>query len=286
MKQKNIEIPYNGEKFFIDVADGNMINLNKLHELSGAIQGKEPKEWSKLPSTKKLMKSIFGGKSPELKTKRGPGGGTWAHWQIALSYAQYLSPELHLAINQVFKERLEEIADPELGINRSHDRAKKKWEEQGHDDQWIADRTQHIGNRKFFVDTLLDHDVKPNHEIGVCTNNIYKGLFNKNRDEIEQEIRAKTPNLPKKVNIRDYAKRSSIAAIGLTEALAAEEIEETNVRGVDGCAKVSFEKGMIIQGVLSSAKKKSPASLAREKSTPEESEKRINDLKNALKPKK
>ncbi|WP_084757774.1 KilA-N domain-containing protein [Spirosoma luteum] len=29
-----------------------------------------------------------------LKSKRGKGGGTWAVEQIALEYAQYLSPEL------------------------------------------------------------------------------------------------------------------------------------------------------------------------------------------------
>jgi len=28
-----------------------------------------------------------------VKTTRGKGGGTWAHWQIALAYAKYLSPE-------------------------------------------------------------------------------------------------------------------------------------------------------------------------------------------------
>lgn len=285
MKPATIEIPYNGEKFFIDIADGNMVNLNKLHELSGATQGRDPREWSRLPSTKKLIKTINVGLSPLLK-KRGIGGGTWAHWQLALSYAQYLSPELHLAVNHVFKERLEEAADPELGINRSIDRATKKWKDQGHDDQWIADRSHHVETRKFYVDTLLEHDVKPNHEIGICTNGIYKGLFNKDAAEIEEEIRARTPGLPRKINIRDHAKRSSIAAIGLSEALAAEEIEDFDVRGVDGCTKVSFEKGLAVQGVLSSAKKKSPAKLSREKSKPEDNEKRIKALKDALKLKK
>lgn len=67
MKPATIEIPYNGEKFFIDIADGNMVNLNKLHELSGATQGRDPREWSRLPSTKKLIKTINGGLSLILK---------------------------------------------------------------------------------------------------------------------------------------------------------------------------------------------------------------------------
>lgn len=76
----------------------------------------------------------------------------------------------------------------------------------------------------------MGSDVKPNHEIGICTNQIYKGVFGKDKNGIEKEIRDRTPGLPKKINIRDHAKRSSIAAIGLAEALAAEDIDAFNIR--------------------------------------------------------
>lgn len=39
-----------------------------------------------------LARTVRGGKS----------AGTYAHWQIALAYAKYLSPELHMAVNEVF----------------------------------------------------------------------------------------------------------------------------------------------------------------------------------------
>lgn len=285
MKLSRIELSYNGQSFFIDIAEGNMVNLNKLHELSGAAKGKEPKEWNKLPSTKNVIESINGGKSPVLKTKRGVGGGTWAHWQLALSYAQYLSPELHLAVNQAFKERLEETIDPELGINRSRERAIKKWEEQGHDEKWIADRERHLDTRKVYVNTLVEHDVKPGFEIGICTNKIYKGIFNKDKSELEKDIRHKHPDLPKKINIRDHAKRSSIAAIGLAEALASEEIDEFNVRGLEGCAQVSYDKGCSVQKALTDSKAKSAAKSLPEKTSQEEQLNRIQALKDALKPK-
>lgn len=44
-----------------------------------------------------LVTSIRGGKAP----------GTWAHWQIGLAYAKYLSPEFHMWCNQVVRERME-----------------------------------------------------------------------------------------------------------------------------------------------------------------------------------
>jgi len=282
MTPSRIEVPYNGQSFFIDIADGNMVNLHMIFQISGASAGKEPKEWNKLESTKNLIKSINGGKSPILKTKRGIGGGTWAHWQLALSYAQYLSPELHLAVNQVFKERLEEAIDPELGITRSRERAVKKWKDQGHDDEWIADRNKHIDTRKMYVDTLLEHDVKPNHEIGICTNKIYKGIFRKDKSELEQEIRAKNPDLPKSINIRDHARRSSIAAIGLAEALAAEEIDDFNVRGVTDCAQVSYDKGTSVRLALTDARSKAPKKPEPKKQLSEEGRKGIKGLRDAL----
>ncbi len=235
-----------------------MVSLNRIFEISGATKGKEPKEWNKLDSTKNLIESIKGGKSPILKTKRGIGGGTWVHWQLALSYAQYLSPELHLAVNQIFKERLEETIDPELGIARSRERAKASWKNQGHDDQWIAKREQHIDTRKAYTEALIGHNVKSGYEIGQCTNKIYKGIFSKDKSEIERDIRAKNPGLLKKVNIRDHAKLSSLAAIGLAEALASEEIDEFDVRGVKDCAQLSFDKGASVRLALQDAQSKSP----------------------------
>lgn len=42
-----------------------------------------------------------------IRTKKGKGGSTFAHWQIGLAYAKYLSPEFHMWCNQVVRERME-----------------------------------------------------------------------------------------------------------------------------------------------------------------------------------
>jgi hypothetical protein len=42
-----------------------------------------------------------------IAAKRGKGGGTFAHWQIGLAYAKYLSPEFHMWCNEVVRERME-----------------------------------------------------------------------------------------------------------------------------------------------------------------------------------
>lgn len=40
-----------------------------------------------------------------ISTKRGVNGVTFAHWQIAMAYAKYLSPEFHVWCSTVVRER-------------------------------------------------------------------------------------------------------------------------------------------------------------------------------------
>lgn len=39
------------------------------------------------------------------ETRAGRGGGTWAHWHIAMAYAKFLSNEFHMWANTVVRER-------------------------------------------------------------------------------------------------------------------------------------------------------------------------------------
>jgi hypothetical protein len=42
-----------------------------------------------------------------VATVRGNQGGTWAHWQLALTYARYLSPPFHLWCNTVVRTAMQ-----------------------------------------------------------------------------------------------------------------------------------------------------------------------------------
>ncbi|MCB4825329.1 KilA-N domain-containing protein [Roseicella aerolata] len=42
-----------------------------------------------------------------VATVRGHQGGTWAHWQLALTYARYLSPPFHLWCNTVVRTAMQ-----------------------------------------------------------------------------------------------------------------------------------------------------------------------------------
>ena len=71
-----------------------------------------------------------------LSKTYGRNGETFAHWQIALAYAKYLSPELHMAVNEVFmrykagdpklaEEVIDKVEDP-AALERIERRARAK----------------------------------------------------------------------------------------------------------------------------------------------------------------
>jgi OsmC subfamily peroxiredoxin len=67
-----------------------------------------------------LARSLNLAKNEVWKSKRGKHlAGTWAHWQVALAYAKYLSHEFHHFVNEAFREWAEEQANPDLKVERA-----------------------------------------------------------------------------------------------------------------------------------------------------------------------
>ena len=88
------------------------ISLNDMWVAAGCPEGKhDPRRWKDkagLEFIKFIAEKLNVPSGDIYKTTRGKFGGTWAHWQIALAYAKYLSPEFHAWANQAIKDRVEE----------------------------------------------------------------------------------------------------------------------------------------------------------------------------------
>ena len=95
-----------------------MLSLTDMWRASGSDPSKRPVEWLRSKPTQQFVlflaedlglgevgKSHFG----LIKIKKGgaDGGGTYAHWQLGMSYAKYLSPQFHAWCNTVVRERME-----------------------------------------------------------------------------------------------------------------------------------------------------------------------------------
>lgn len=89
----------------------DMISLTDLWKEAGSIESKAPKHWLGNDQTKGFLHALCKFQKVTenylLKIKRGKGGGTYAHKQIALEYAQYLDERLGILVNEVFFQRVE-----------------------------------------------------------------------------------------------------------------------------------------------------------------------------------
>lgn len=90
------------------------LSLTDMWKAAGSEKSRQPSEWLASADAKRFIETLEILK-PEnsrfdlVKTQRGgKTPGTWAHWQIALAYAKYLSPEFHMWCNQVVRAHMEE----------------------------------------------------------------------------------------------------------------------------------------------------------------------------------
>jgi hypothetical protein len=71
-------------------------------------------------------------------------------------------------------ERVEEINNPELGIERARARAIRIYKNKGMSDDWIKKRLQTIETRNLFTDELWTRGIEKSFEYALITNKTYK----------------------------------------------------------------------------------------------------------------
>lgn len=114
-KEKNLTVnvlQYQGSKVAIEEINGKqMINATQMAKPFG----KTTKDWLRTQQAKELLKTVAVRQmclTADLKTVRqgGTNQGTWFHEDVALLFAQWLSPDFYLACNAKLKELLSEEA--------------------------------------------------------------------------------------------------------------------------------------------------------------------------------
>jgi hypothetical protein len=86
-----------------------MLCLTDMWKAQGAVPAQQPANWLASAEAKSFMEALndLNPGNSGVKAKKGKNGGTYAHWQIGLAYAKYLSPEFHMWCNTVVRERME-----------------------------------------------------------------------------------------------------------------------------------------------------------------------------------
>lgn len=119
---------------------------------------------------------------------------------------------------QVGSERLEEIVNPELAINR----AKETYIIKGYEDSWIAQRLKTIDSRKELTDNWKNRGAQ-NKDYAILTDEIYKSTFDMSTTQYKE---LKGINQTKR-NLRDSMGKLELAITNLAE-VTANEIHNIN----------------------------------------------------------
>ncbi len=88
-------------------------------------------------------------------------------------------------------ERIDEIFDPSLSLQRSIDTYRAK----GYDEAWIAKRIKTLQDRKELTDTWKDGEIKEGAEYALLTNEIYKTWSGMNAKEYKEHKGLRKENL-------------------------------------------------------------------------------------------
>jgi hypothetical protein len=113
---------------------GSLLNLTNMWYATGRPSNCSPADWLNQPETQRfilhlrttlpatpaaMIADIAGLTSirhidPDFLLVRTHGRkrGTWAHWQIALNYAQFLDPAFHAWCNEVVRDKLDYAGSP------------------------------------------------------------------------------------------------------------------------------------------------------------------------------
>ncbi len=136
---------------------------------------------------------------------------------------------------QVGKERIEEIIDPELTI----DRALETYAQKGYASDWINQRLQTIRARKELTDAWQSHGVEQGKEYAILTDEVTKAWSGMNTRQYK-DLKGL-----KKENLRDNMSTLELALNMLAEATTTELTKTQNPKGLEENRIVAQTGGQI-----------------------------------------
>jgi hypothetical protein len=229
-------IDYMGRQILICFDDDKLVSLTDIWIGAGRPENSDPGQWLRSQHAKSFIASLATRLNMQIshikKTVRGKGlarglpAGSYAHWQVALEYAGWISHEFRQLIHEAFREWVEEQYDPGLKLERGIDLFHKMEK----DDEWIQSRFDGIGSRK-----ALMHEVKMrNGDIGGMGAKIYPAITDAMSVALSGHTTAERKaslGLDRKANLRNHMSRQELAETSLSELLARERIV---LKGADG----------------------------------------------------
>jgi hypothetical protein len=223
------------EKWFFSIID----------VLEVLIDNNRPRKyWSDLKTKLKEEGSQLSEDIGQLKLKSSDGkfyntdvADTEQLFRLIQSVPSKKAEPFKLWLAQVGKERLDEIEDPEIGIDRLMETYLKK----GYSKEWINQRLKSIEVRKDLTDEWQERGVKKGQEFAILTDEITKAWSGLSVKEYKQHKDLK------KENLRDNMTNLELVLNMLAEATTTEISKEKKPKGFTE-SKVIAKQGGTIAG--------------------------------------
>ena len=142
---------------------------------------------------------------------------------------------IKLWLAKVGYERIKEMADPEIALNRS----RELWREHGRPEKWIEQRMLGQETRNKLTDYWKAHDIKEGQEYAILTNIIHKewsGLSVKDHKDLKEL---------KDQNLRDHMSEAELIFTALAELSTRQIAESMNATGLNENAEAGKTGGGI-----------------------------------------
>ena len=142
---------------------------------------------------------------------------------------------IKLWLAKVGYERMKEMADPELSL----DRARETWQKHGRSEKWIQQRMMGQETRNKLTDYWKEHDIKEGKEFAILTNIIHQEWAGVSVKEHKNIKGLKTQNL------RDHMSEAELIFTALAELSTRQIAESIDATGMDKNKSASKTGGRI-----------------------------------------
>lgn len=174
-------------------------------------------------------------KAPDGKLRETDVADVQGIFRIIQSIPSPKAEPFKIWLAEVGKERIDEIINPELTIDRALETYLKK----GYSREWINQRLQAIQVRKELTDTWEDYGVKEGREYAILTNEITKAWSGMTTRQYKDYKGLK------KQNLRDNMTTLELVLNMLAEATTTELANATHPHGLEENKRVAKRGGSI-----------------------------------------
>ena len=175
-------------------------------------------------------------KSKDGRNRRENTSDLQGIFRIIQSIPSPKAEPFKLWLAQVGKERIDEIRDPELAVNR----AKAIYEKKGYPRDWIDKRLRGINVRNTLTDEWKSRGLKEGKEFAILTDEIYKGTFDLTAKEYKE-----FKSLHQENNLRDHMEDLELILTMLGEATTTRFTKERNSDDFGKMHKDAKESGEV-----------------------------------------